>query len=514
VTYDAVVIGAGPNGLVAANLLADRGWSVLVVEAQDDPGGAVRSGEIVRPGFVSDRFSAFYPLGYASPTIRRLRLEDHGLRWVRSRYAVAHPDADGRCAFISTRLEETKAGLDRFAPGDGAAWEALYDYYRRIGPGLLEALMTPFPPIRAALRILRGLGFSRREILRFARFGVLPVRRLAEETFEGEGGAWLLAGNALHADLTPESSAGGLFGWLLCSLGQHVGFPVPVGGASELTAAMVRRLESRGGRVECGRHVDAIVLDGGPAAGVLAGGERIAARKAVLADTSAPALYRDLLPREAVPDTVIEDVGRMQFDSPTVKVDWALGERIPWTASECAHAGTVHVSEGMDGLSAAATDLACRRVPEHPFVILGQYSMVDPTRCPAGREVAWGYTHVPPGSMTTRAEVEALADRIELEVERMAPGFRERILGRSVAGPVELEEADENLVGGAVNNGTAQLHQQLVFRPVPGLGRPETPVRGLYLAEAAAHPGGGVHGGPGGNAARAALAHDRLRPGK
>jgi phytoene dehydrogenase-like protein len=499
VTYDAVVIGAGHNGLVAANTLADRGWSVVVLEARDEPGGAVRSGEVTRPGFVSDLFSAFYPLGYASPVLRALDLEAHGVRWRRSEVAVAHPDADGRCALVSTRLEETMASLDAFAPGDGEAWAELYGYYRRIGPAFLDALLNaPFPPVRPGLRLLRSLG-SLDEVLRFARFGILPVRRLAEETFKGEGGAWLLAGNALHADLTPEAAGGGLFGWLLCSVGQHVGFPVPEGGAGMLTRALVRRLEARGGSVQCGHPVSAIEVSAGRARGVrVVGGERIEARRAVIADVAAPTLYEGLLPRGGGPSIPLRT---FQPDSPTVKVDWALDRPIPWTAEGARRAGTVHVAQGMDALSIASTEIARGKLPGDPFVILGQYSMVDPTRMPPGTESAWGYTHVPAGTRWGPGDLDRFVEAMEAQVERMAPGFRDSILDRHVL----------DLPAGVVNLGTSQLHQQLVFRPIPGLGRPETPVERLYLGSAAAHPGGGVHGGPGHNAARAALAHDRLR---
>ena len=498
-SYDAVVIGAGHNGLVAANTLADRGWSVVVLEAQDEPGGAVRSAEVTRPGFVSDLFSAFYPLGYASPVMRGLDLESHGLRWVRSEVAVAHPASDGRCAYISTRLEESMASLDAFAPGDGEAWRELYAYYERIGPAFLDALLTvPFPPVRPGLKLLRRLG-SVEEVLRFARFGILPIRRLAEETFQGEGGAWILAGNGLHADLTPEAAGGGLFGWLLCSLGQHVGFPVPEGGASELTAALVRRLEFRGGELRCGHPVSAIEVSEGRARGVrVVGGERIAAARAVIADVNAPTLFEGLLPRGGGPSVPLK---RFQPDSPTVKVDWALDRPIPWLHEGARRAGTVHVSEGMDGLSVAATEIARGKLPDEPFVILGQYSMVDPTRMPPGKESAWGYTHVPYGTQWGPGELDRFVESMEAQVERMAPGFRDSILDRHVL----------DLPAGVVNLGTAQLHQQLVFRPIPGLGRPETPVEGLYLGSAAAHPGGGVQGGPGHNAARVALAHDRIR---
>ena len=497
--YDAIVIGAGHNGLVAANTLADRGWSVVVLEAQDEPGGAVRSGEVTQPGFVSDLFSAFYPLGYVSPVLRALDLESHGLRWMRSEVAIAHPASDGRCAIVSTRLEETMASLDAFAPGDGEAWRELYAYYERIGPAFLEALLSaPFPPVRAGLKLLRRLG-APDEVLKFARFGILPVRRLAEETFEGEGGGWLLAGNGLHADLTPEAAGGGLFGWLLCALGQHVGFPVPEGGAGNLTAALVRRLESKAGELRCGHPVSAIEVSGGRAHAVrVVGGERVEAARAVIADVNAPTLFEGLLPRGGGPSVSLKT---FQPDSPTVKVDWALDRPIPWTAPDARRAGTVHVSEGMDGLSVASTEIARGKVPDEPFIVLGQYSMVDPSRMPAGKESAWGYTHVPDGTDFTPAELDRFVESMEAQVERMAPGFRDTIVARHV----------QDLPAGTVNQGTAQIHQQLVFRPTPGFGRPETPVDGLYLGSAAAHPGGGVHGAAGHNAARAALARNRRR---
>src|SRR4051812_28991156 len=353
-SHDAVVIGAGHNGLVAANILADHGWSVLVLEAQPEPGGAVRSGEITAPGFVSDRFSAFYPFGYASPAISALRLEDHGLTWVRSRGAVAHPDSEGRCAVVSVDLEETMASRGAFAPGEGGPGRGFYALFRRGGPPMVEAMATPFPPLRPAARLLRGLGFSPRETAEFLRFALLPVRRLADETFRGEGGAWLLAGNALHADLTPEANGSGLFGWLLCGLGQMIGFPVPEGGSGRLTQALVRRLEGLGGTVRCGARVEQVLVRRRRAVGVrIASGEEEGAGRAVLADTSAPALFRDLLPADAVPRRVLDALDRLQFDNATVKVDWALDEPIPWLAELAATAGTGHVSRRVDGLTRA-----------------------------------------------------------------------------------------------------------------------------------------------------------------
>jgi phytoene dehydrogenase-like protein len=518
---DAVVIGAGPNGLVAANELAERGWRVLVLEAQDEPGGAVKSGPLVEPGFTSDLFSAFYPLAAVSPALRRLRLGDHGLRWRRSPLAVAHPQADGACAAISLDVEETAAMLERFAPGDGEAWRRFYGSWELAGGPFMDALLRPFPPLRGGARLAAALGPH--GLVRFARLAILPVRRLAEETFAGAGGGWLLAGNALHADLTPESAGGGLFGWVLCGLGQEHGFPVPEGGAGRLTAALVARLHAHGGALECGARVERVLVRGGRAAGVrTAGGDEVSARRAVLADVGAPALFRDLVGEEHLPAEVFEDLRRFQYDNGTVKIDWALDGPIPWTAADARRAGTIHVAGGMDALTRTAAQLTCGLIPDRPFLVLGQYSMVDPTRQPEGKETAWAYAHVPQrvrgdagGEGLTGAwderETDAFVARMEDEVERRAPGFRALIRGRHVFTPAGLEAANANLVGGALNSGTAQIHQQVIFRPRPGLARPETPLPGLFLASASAHPGGGVHGAAGANAARAALAAERRR---
>jgi phytoene dehydrogenase-like protein len=552
--YDAVVVGAGPNGLVAANHLADAGWEVLVVEASDEPGGAVRTAALTAPGFRNDVFSAFYPLAVRSPALAGLELERYGLRWVQAPEVLAHPTPDGPTALLSRVPGRTAASLDRFAatgpagppgtappaadagpadrrPGDG--WLALFDEWQGHGRAFLDAMLSPVPPVRELARFAARLG--PRRWLDFARFALVPVRRLAAERGLGPGGALMLAGNALHADLSPESTTSGLYGWLLASLGQDVGFPVPEGGAGRLAEALVARLEARGGRVATSCPVEEIVVERGRARGVVVrGGTFVAARQAVIAACHAEVVFRQLVGGDHLPGGFVERLGRLQRADATVKIDWALDGPIPWADPEVGTAGTVHLADSVDELTLTAAQLATGAVPARPFVLLGQMTTADPTRSPPGTESAWAYTHVPQritgdaadaadgaaggtaggagGRITGRwdaADRNAIVERIEDRIEAHAPGFRELVVGRNVMTPRALEEVDPSLVGGDISGGTQQLHQQLVFRPIPGLARPETPVAGLLLGSSSAHPGGGVHGACGANAARAALAHQR-----
>lgn len=509
-SYDAVVVGAGHNGLVAANLLADAGWHVVVVEAQETAGGAVRSSEALGPGFVTDMFSAFYPLGAASPVMQALQLEDYGLRWAHAPRVLAHVFPDDRSVALSRDLDETAASVEDLGRGDGAAWRELVEQWESIADEVLQALFTPFPPVRSSLALLRRLGTA--ESLRLARFAITPVRRFAQEQFSGDGAAMLLGGCAGHSDLSPAEPGSGIFGWLLCMLGQQVGFPAPEGGSGRLTEALLRRLESRGATVLTGTPVDRVLVRDGRATGVhLADGRSLQAARGVLADIDAPTLFRDLVGTEHLPRRARQDLRRFEWDPSTLKVNWALSGPLPWTAQAAVGAGTVHLGVDMDGLVDFNEALARQQMPREPFLLLGQMSTADPTRSPAGTEVVWCYTHIPRALRDQPDALAAQVQRIEEVLDRHAPGFRDLVLRRVVQTPADLEAADANLVGGAINGGSSKLHQELVFRPFSGLGRAETPVEGLYLAGASAHPGGGVHGGPGSNAARAALLHGRGR---
>ncbi|MPZ66572.1 MAG: NAD(P)-binding protein [Pseudonocardiaceae bacterium] len=506
VTADAVVVGGGHHGLVAAAVLADAGWDVCLLEASDGVGGAVRSAWL-HPGYVTDLFSAFYPLAHASPILRSLDLEGHGLRWSQAPAVLAHPlGPDGEdAAVLHRRRVDTAAGL---GGRDGDAWLNLCRQWDRLREPLLRTLFTAFPPVRGPVALLRRIGTA--DALRLARFLALPAHRMGRELFDGDAGRLLLAGNAVHTDVPADAAVSGVFGWLLAMLGQDGGFPVPVGGSGELSAALGRRATTAGAQLHTGQRVERILVEGGRAVGVrTATGMTVRARRAVLADVDAPSLYGELLAPDAVPRRLLDDLHRFQWDTPVVKLNWALDGPIPWRAAAVGDAGTVHLGRDADGLVRWTAEIETGAATSQPFLLFGQMTTADPTRSPPGTESAWAYTHLPRG-VRDDANAAALAARVDELVEQYAPGFGGHIVARHVQGPGELQAADANLVAGAVNGGTAQLHQQLVFRPVPGLGRPETPIGNLYLASASAHPGGGVHGVCGWLAARAALGEHGL----
>ena len=359
---DAIVIGAGHNGLVAANLLADAGWDVQVLEATPQPGGAVRSGYVTAPGYLSDLFSSFYPLGFASPVMRPLIASTFGLEWTHAPDVLTHLLPDGRAATVNRDLARTMESMEQFAAGDGERWKHAYDDWRDVSAHMLDALFTPFPPVRSGLGLARQLRVG--GALRLARRLVLSVRELGSELFRGEGAMLALAGCALHTDLSPEEAGGGVYGWLLAMLGQEYGWPVPVGGAQQITAALVARLD----RARRPDHLRGAGVPGagrprpgdgrphrrrpglpGPAGGA---GRRARARRC----TCRPGRVRAGCRRGCV-----EDLAFFRWDGATVKVDWAVSAKIPWKNPAAAGAGTVHLGADLNGLTRYAADLATER---------------------------------------------------------------------------------------------------------------------------------------------------------
>lgn len=488
---DAVIIGAGHHGLVAASMLADAGWDVLVLEAQPEPGGAVRSAELT-PGYITDLFSSYYPMTVASPAIAALRLEEHGLQWSHAPAVVGHPrgGTDDDPPVIYRDSAHTAAEFARREPADGENWWRIVELWQRIKSPLLDGMLAPFPPVRPLLRLLAKLGTS--DAIRVARLLVQPANAMASELFAGDALRVLLLGNAMHADAPPDAPVSGAMGFLMTMLAQDGGWPVPVGGSGQLTAALVNRARSAGARIECGQNVSRIEVRGG---------------RAVVADVTAPRLFCDMLPAHAVPPKMRRDLEHFVWDPPVVKVNYALREPVPWRAPGLRGVGTVHLGADGDGLVHWMADLNTRTVPERPFLLLGQTTTADPTRSPAGTESVWAYTHLP-RNVADDASAERLAASMDRVIEEHAPGFGAAVIDRFVQRPSDLEASDANLHLGALNGGTAQLQQMLIFRPAAGMGRAETPVEGLYLGSASATPGGSVHGACGRNAADAALAAD------
>ena len=492
----ALVIGAGPNGLAAAIRLAEAGVETIVLEAQPQPGGAVRTEELTLPGFAHDTFSSVYPAAAASPVFGRMPLTDHGLVWVHPPVAMAHPLDDGRAVGLYRDLEATVASLEAQHAGDGRAWTKFVSPYLRHFDAVRATMLAGFPPLGGPTRLLTQAG--PRAAAQFGLLVATPARMLARHLFTASGSrAWLL-GAAAHGDAPVTSPGSALAAFYLNLLGHAVGWPSPRGGAQALTDALVGYLRALGGEVICEARVERVLTAGGHATGVaLADGRQFAA-DVVLADVMPRALLA--LTGETLNRWYRRGLVRFRHGPATVKLDWALNGPIPWRAPEAREAGTVHV--GGDEASTIAS-LGAHDLHGQPFLLLGQQSLADPTRAPAGQHTAWAYTHAP---ASRRAELSAAhtVQAIEEQVERFAPGFRERILARHVLGPDDLEARNANLIHGDVGGGSYSGLQS-VFRPQPALSPYRTPLDGLYLCSAAAFPGGAVHGVPGDAAARAAL---------
>jgi phytoene dehydrogenase-like protein len=499
----AVVIGAGHNGLVCAIHLAAAGLDVTVLDQAARPGGATTSSARTLPGFVHDDHAAFVPMTVASPAMQELELEAReGLRWVVPETVMAHPFEDGTAIGLHRDVGATVASL-----GDaGAGWARAMDELLPRATTLVETILSPLPPVGGPLRLAATL---RRDGLDWVRRATGSIEALGLEIFDGDrrATAWL-AGSAQHSGLPPTTAGSGAFGLLLQVLGHSHGWPLPVGGMDALADALVARAERDGARVRCDAHVARILTARGRVRGVrLTTGEEIGA-DAVISTVSAGPLGR-LLEPGALPGRLERRLRSWRYGTGAFKVDYALSGPVPWTAQEPRAAGVVHVAGELTALSAAAQAGALGRVPERPALVVGQQSLHDATRAPAGQHALYVYAHVP-----SRYDVgdDEVAARIEAQLERFAPGFGALVLARAVRSPATTEAENPSMVGGDLGGGTMELDQQLVFRPAPELMRYRTPLKGLYVAGASTHPGGAVHGMSGRAAARALLADRRVRP--
>lgn len=499
----AVVVGSGPNGLGAAIRLAEAGWPTCLVEAEDRIGGAIATEELTLPGFRHDTFSSVYPQAAASPTFARMPLERHGLRWSHPEACLSHVLDGGRAVLLYRDLARTAASLDEDAPGDGERWIELAGPMLEHFPALRDAMLSGFPPLRPGLRALASV--PRDTLVQLARLVPQQGCTFARDAFAGTGNrSWLYGMGAHSADPMTRGSA--LSGVYLGLVGMAVGWPSPVGGAGSLATALHDYFVALGGRVRTGSAVVRVHAARGRVQGVeLADGSRIPCTT-VVADVLPGALVR--MAGDALPPRYRRALRSYRLGPATFKVDWALDGSIPWESEPTRGAGTVHLGGGEPELLARLRE-ARRHVPGTPFMLLGQQSLADPTRAPAGCHTAWAYTHGPRDADWGAAQ-DGLVERMEQEVERYAPGFRDRILARHVATPAWLEQRNRNLEGGDVGAGSYDL-RQLLFRPLVEASPYRTPLRGLYLGSAATFPGGGVHGTCGDAAARAALA-DARRP--
>jgi phytoene dehydrogenase-like protein len=502
-SYDALVVGSGPNGLAAAIEMARSGWRVLVLEASERAGGGVSSEELTLPGFVHDTFSAVHPAAAASPVFARMPLERHGLRWVHPRACLAHVLDNGRAVGLYRDLDETVASLEAIDARDGESWREFAAPLVGDFEPLRDTMLSGFPPLGGPARLTAALG--PRATLGFARLLLTPARSFGERLFEDDGTRAWLYGSALHSDAPLTARGSAMAAAYMMLLGHGAGWPSPEGGAGRLADALVSHLRELGGEVRTGAEVTRIVVERGRAVGVEINGGEPVGSPTVIADLMPGALVR--LTGDALPARYAAALCHYRAGPATLKLDWALGGPIPWIARRAHEAGTVHV--GGSARELLASTAPADGLPERPFMLVGQQSLADPSRAPEGKHTAWAYTHGPQ-SLDWAGELERHVERMEAQVERFAPGFRNLILARHVLGPADLQRRNANLIGGDVGGGSYVL-DQLVFRPVRSLSPYRTPVRGLYLGSAATFPGGAVHGVPGHAAARVALVEARVR---
>ena len=466
-TYDAVVVGSGPNGLAAAITIAKTGRSVIVFEARDTIGGGSRTQELTLPGFQHDVCSAIHPLGLASPFLRTLPLEQYGLEWIHPLAPLAHPLDDGTAAVLERSVEATGATLGR----DAAAYRRLMGPLVANWSKLDTAILGPYPLTT--------------HLFALAHFGVpalLPARGFADTWFRENRARALLAGMCAHSILPLEELQSTAFGLVLGILGHAVGWPLPSGGAQKIVDAMAAYLCSLGGEIVTGVQVKSF--------------ESLPKARAVLLDVTPRQLL--CIAGDHLPDRYKQRLRRYRYGPGVFKIDYALDGPVPWKAGACTRAGTVHLGGTLPEIAAAERAAWKGEHPERPFVVLAQPSLFDPTRAPQGKHTLWAYCHVPNGSTFDMTE------RIDAQIERFAPGFRDLVLARHVFNPVELEQYNPNYVGGDINGGVQDIRQHFT-RPLPRLVQYSTPNKSIYLCSSSTPPGGGVHGMCGYHAAHAAL---------
>ncbi len=467
-SYDAVVVGAGPNGLSAAIVLAQAGKSVLVVEAEETVGGGVRSAELTLPGFVHDVCSTAYPLGAGSPFFNSLPLAEHGLEWAHPTAPVTHPFDDGTAAVQFHSLSETAEGLG----SDAQAYRDLMGPLVSDWNGTVEYLLSPF----------RRVPQHPIAMARFGLTGIRSVESVARSRFEGEMARSLFGGIGAHSMLPLDSASTAAVGLVLGIAGHTVGWPFARGGAQSISQALFSYLGSLGGEVVTNWQVESL--------------DELPESKAVLCDTSPAQVLK--LAGDRLRGRYRRSLESFRYGVGVFKIDYALNGPIPWKAPETAWGGTVHVGGTLDEIADAEATMWAGKVPERPFVLVAQPSLFDESRSPDGKHTAWAYTHVPSGSTFDAT------NRIEAQIERFAPGFRDRILGKHVMSPATMQGYNANYVGGDINGGVQDFRQTFA-RPMLRWNPYSTPARGLYLCSASTPPGGGVHGMSGYHAARSAL---------
>ena len=464
--YDAIVIGSGPNGLAAAIALAQAGRKVLVREASETIGGSTRSMELTLPGFTHDVCSAVHPLAVGAPFFRTLPLETHGLEWIHPPAPLAHPFDDGTAAVLERDIEATGETLGE---EDAAAYDKLVRPFVEKWPQLSDELLRPIRLPRLPLLL--------------ARFGLSAIRSargLAESSFRGERARSLFAGMAAHSMLPLEKAASASFGLVLGITGHAVGWPIPRGGSQKIADALASLLRSLGGEIETNARVDSI--------------DDLPPARQILCDITPRQLLR--IAGHQLPANFRRQLERYRYGLAAYKLDYALSAPVPWKAKECSRAATIHLGGTLAEIAASESAAWEGNHHEKPYVLVVQPSLFDDSRAPGDQHTLWAYCHVPNGSTFD------MTLRVENQIERFAPGFRDLILARNVLSPAALEKHNANLVGGDINGGVQDL-PQLFLRPTRGLYK--TPRQGLYLCSASTPPGGGVHGMCGYFAAQLAL---------